>query len=323
MMNTFNFNKQMLYYCKGYPGSGKSTLARKMVGESAYLCNPQNAARTGDLKYKLVRVNRDDLRVAHPKWKRGKFDSQVEKDVLRQRDEAIKAALDAGLSVISDDTNLGPKYDAHWSSVAKKYNIPVVCINFMDPDSEYYVSVDKCIKQDLLRDFSVGRDIIIRMWDQFSSKDDPVDPKILEYLPKAVICDLDGTLAHATDRSPYDDTKYDTDLVDRSIFWLLHRLESDCKILIVSGREATQTAEKQTINWLKSNDVPYHELYMRKCGDSRSDTIVKREIWEQKIKFRYDVVFCLDDRKKVIREWISCGLKVLDCGLPYDFDIAK
>ena len=309
----FDYTKQTLYYTKGYPGSGKSTLARKLVNDS---------------KGKLVRVNRDDLRIAHPKWKRGKFNSEVEKDVLKARDEAVKSALDSGLSVISDDTNLGPRYDTHWASVAKKYKIPVVCLNFMDPSSEYYVSVDTCIKQDLLRDASVGKDVILKMY-YTNTPINAVDPEVLTHLPDAIIMDIDGTLAHMGDRSPYDDTKYDTDLVDESLKWLLgifgthNSVFAGVKILIVSGREASQLAETQTKNWLKKHDIEYDELHMRKCGDHRKDDVVKLEIYETKIKFRYNVRLVFDDRKRVARMWEEQGLKVVRCGPEFDFDMVR
>ena len=318
--HNIDFSTQQLIFTRGLPGSGKSTLASKMVGESAYLHNP-DGARTGDLKYRLVRVNRDDLRSVHPKWKRGKFNYEVEKEVLRQRDEAVKAALDAGLSVISDDTNLGPKYASHWSSIAKKYGIPVVMIDFIDPNSEYFVSVDKCIKQDLLRDASVGRDVILKMY-YANTPIDAVDPEVLTYLPDAVIMDLDGTLAHMNDRGPYDDTKYDTDSIDESLLWFLKTL-TNTKILIVSGREATQIAETQTINWLKNHNVPYDYLWMRKCGDHRTDDVVKLEIYNTKIKFNFNVRLVFDDRKRVARMWETQGLKVMRCGPEFDFDMVK
>ena len=38
--------------------------------------------------------------------------------------------------------------------------------------------------------------------------------------PTAVICDIDGTLAHMNDRSPYDTTKYSEDSKDTTVAFI-------------------------------------------------------------------------------------------------------
>jgi hypothetical protein len=50
------------------------------------------------------------------------------------------------------------------------------------------------------------------------------------------------------------------------------------------------------------------ELYMRKTDDYRDDTIVKRELYENYIKDKFNVVAVFDDRPKVLRMWRKLGL---------------
>nr|WP_258932547.1 hypothetical protein [Flavobacterium oreochromis] len=59
-----------------------------------------------------------------------------------------------------------------------------------------------------------------------------------EALPKAIICDLDGTLALMNGRNPFDASKCDEDLLNVPVANVLknyHQL--GYKILLVSGRE--------------------------------------------------------------------------------------
>ena len=69
----------------------------------------------------------------------------------------------------------------------------------------------------------------------------------------------------------------------------------------------------ETVEWLKKHDVPYTDLFMRSDKDYRDDTVVKREIFEQKIKPFYEVLFAIDDRAKVVKMWREAGLVCLQC----------
>lgn len=50
---------------------------------------------------------------------------------------------------------------------------------------------------------------------------------------------------------------------------------------------------------------------MRKSGDMRKDSIVKREMFDEHIRGRYNVNFVLDDRNQVVELWRSMGLTCL------------
>jgi len=64
-------------------------------------------------------------------------------------------------------------------------------------------------------------------------------------------------------------------------------------------QDAMETAE-----W---NVIPY-ELFMRPEGDMRKDSIVKTEIFDQRIRDKYNVVFAVDDRNAVVDNWREMGL---------------
>lgn len=122
---------------------------------------------------------------------------------------------------------------------------------------------------------------------------------------KAIIVDIDGTLAlFSHHRSPYDTQLCEGDEPNVPIVMLLDSLvmaEKDLAIILVSGR--FEEFMPQTRNWLNKYEIPYDHLFMRPEGDKREDSIIKKEIYESKIKDKYDVWFVVDDRPRVVRMW--------------------
>jgi FMN phosphatase YigB (HAD superfamily) len=138
---------------------------------------------------------------------------------------------------------------------------------------------------------------------------------------KAIIVDLDGTLADITHRRKFvEGQKKDWKNFNRNIIadeingWcreIIRRMIHDHHVLLVSGR--TDELRQETLEWLKKHDVPFTELMMRKHNDHRDDTVVKREIYEGRIRPSFDVLFVIDDRAKVVRMWREAGLICLQC----------
>lgn len=98
-------------------------------------------------------------------------------------------------------------------------------------------------------------------------------------------------------RSPYDYSKV---IEDRCNDFLLH-LISWKRVIILSWRE--DSCRKQTEEWLDKYGVKYENLFMRKTWDKRKDSIVKKEIYEEKIKDKYNIVWVFDDRQQVVDMW--------------------
>jgi len=134
----------------------------------------------------------------------------------------------------------------------------------------------------------------------------------------AIICDIDGTLAHMVDRGPFDWKKVSTDRVDEVIRGLVYSARFHCghTIILLSGRNECSRA--LTEEWLSNKYIAYHHLFMRKDGDNRNDAVVKKEIYEREIKGRYEIEYVLDDRNRVVDMWRSIGLKCLQVA-PGDF----
>lgn len=124
---------------------------------------------------------------------------------------------------------------------------------------------------------------------------------------KAIICDLDGTLAILEGRGPFEYERCDTDLPSEAVVELLRAMgAAGYTVIFVSGRE--DSCREKTVSWINRLSLPSEKLFMRKTGDFRKDVIVKREIYEKEIKEHYNVCFVLEDRNQAVRMWRSLGL---------------
>lgn len=267
---------------RGLPASGKSTYAKELVAKD----------------HNWVRVNKDDLRAM---MNGGVFSRKLEEQIIITERELAENALKIGKSVVIDDTNFNLTHERYFRQLARYYKAEFE-VKFFD------TPLEECIKRDNKRPNGVGETVIRRMYNQY------LKPKPAVYecninLPKAVICDIDGTLAHMKDRSPYDWDRVDTDEVDPTIKNLLDVLKDKYFIILVSGRD--EVCREKTEKWLRGNDITYGMLLMRPEGDIRKDSIVKREIFENYIRDYYNIQFVLDDRNQVVEMWRSLGLKCL------------
>lgn len=291
--------------CKGLPASGKSTWAKEFVKENK----------------SAVRINKDDLRemLHNSIW-----NGPNEKAVLAARDNLIKLYMERKVeTIIIDDTNFAPKHEECIKTLVEIQNTYLGNVkNWYDVETKFFdTPLEECLKRDAKREKSVGKGVILKMWNQYL-KPKPVE--IDSKLPYCIVCDLDGTLANLNGRNPYDASTCENDLVVKPVQDIIHRFTDQCSendtICFVSGRE--DKYKEQTNNWLSRvalmNKNEY-TLLMRKTGDNRDDTIVKKEIYENYIKDKYNVTFVIDDRPKVIRMWRELGLFVFDVGMGYEF----
>lgn len=268
---------------RGLPASGKSTYAKGLVSKN----------------HNWVRVNKDDLRAM---MNNGEFSGKLEKQVVKTEREIAENALKIGKSVIVDDTNFNPTHEEFFRQLAKSYKAEFDVKFFNTP-------LEICMIRDNERPNGVGETVIRRMYNQYLKP----KPAIYEHnksLPKAVICDIDGTLAHMKDRSPYDWSRVGEDEVDPNIKNLLNTVKDKYVIILVSGRD--EVCREKTEKWLRENGIPHHAiLFMRSENDNRKDTVIKRELFENYIRDYYNIQFVLDDRNQVVEMWRSLGLKCL------------
>jgi hypothetical protein len=135
-------------------------------------------------------------------------------------------------------------------------------------------------------------------------------------LPNCVIFDIDGTLAlNKGKRGFYEWHKVGNDDVNepiRNLYNMIARTRADNKqphIIIFSGRDGS--CEEETKQWLSNHNINYDALYMRKSKDSRNDSVVKQEMYDEYIKNKYNVLFIVDDRDRVVEMWRRNGLTCL------------
>lgn len=285
-----------LIMTKGLPGSGKTTWAREFLNKNG-----------GSDRW--VIICKDDLR--EMLYAGYKYTKTSEKLIIDARNALITSAWCAGRNVIVADTGFNKIHEQALRQMCEVIGAEFEIKNFT------YVPVEECVKRDLLRQKSVGKDVIMNMYDQYLRPKLPVithDPK----KPNAVIFDIDGTLALMTSgRKPYDWKRVGEDSVNESIKAVFDLWKTTNNyIIVVSGRDSV--CREETTNWLLSNGINYDYLFMRPEGDSRKDTIIKQEIYENQIKPLFNVLQVYDDRDCVVKMWRSLGLTCLQVA-PGDF----
>jgi tRNA uridine 5-carbamoylmethylation protein Kti12 len=221
----------------------------------------------------------------------------------------VKDAISSGYSVIVDNTGFSEKHKNFYKELANEFDAKF---------EEKFFEIDpkEAIKRDLERPNSVGSDVIMSMYNKY------LKPKSAVYepntdKPRAIVLDIDGTLAHMNGkRRPYDWDKVMVDDVDEVIKGISEHYKNTHSIILLSGRDGE--SEELTRKWLKKHDVYCDALYMRKAGDGRKDTIVKKEMFLELVHPNYNVEFIVDDRPSVCRMWREeIGLKVLQVGDPH------
>lgn len=282
---------------RGLPGSGKTTWARAQRG--------------------AVRVNRDDLRRMLHGGPRGT--GRAERQVTIAQHAAIRALLADGVDVVCDDTNLRGRTVRALVELAATSGARLRVRDFTD------VALDECVRRDATRveGERVGEAAIRSMWERYlagrplplpvpASATPPVGSSYVPPpgAPTAVLVDIDGTVAAIGTRSPYDMTRVGEDTPHRAVVETVRAMHAaGHRIVYCSGR--TDEAREATEAWLAMNvGVSYDWLHLRKAGDTRPDTVVKAEIFEQHLRHAYDVVYVLDDRRTVVAMWRALGLTV-------------
>lgn len=145
---------------------------------------------------------------------------------------------------------------------------------------------------------------------------------------KAIIVDLDGTLSDPEHRrhlvagpgkKDWDrftsEAKNDPPM--RHVIDVVQAMAHDgYYVLIVSGRD--NRVREDTITWLAKHGVPWDELTMRPDGDYTEDSKLKEQWLKEKILPRYEILFALDDRSRVVEMWRRNGIPCFQVA-PGDF----
>ena len=276
-----------LLMLKGLPASGKSTYAKELESQG------------------WARANKDDIR----KEFFPDYTFKNEKEVVYMEDAEIIAELREGNNVVVDDTNFAPKHQARLEKIAKEEGAEFEVL-FIDTPFE------ECIKRNKKRPNSVPLEVIMNMYRQYIA---PYREKAIEYndsLEEAIVVDVDGTLAHICDRNPYDASLAMGDSLDDAVSNIVNMAYGHgYKVIVLTGRHSGHL--QVTTEWLEAKGVNYDQIFCRDEGDDRADYIVKKELFDQNIRDKYNVKYVIDDRPSVCRMWRSIGLKTLQVGDPH------
>lgn len=312
----------------GLPASGKSTFAKQLM-----LNEPG----------KWKRFNKDELRAC---FDFSEYSSKNEEFVNKIISIGMNKALLSDYNIIYDNTSFASYVYKSICEMAQRIG------DIMVEEKIFEVDIDECIRRDSLRDGNamVGEKVIRDMYERYSLKkgypkpksiyfdpikiesQEPIIPVVTDInKPKAVISDIDGTLSlfnsirkdgsidirfpGAIIRNPYDASRADQDTPNKAVIAVLEQMyKAGYKILLCSGRK--EKYRTQTESFLKQHTSFEYQLFMRKDNDGRGDEIVKREIYNDNIRDKYNVLFVMDDRLKVCKLWHELGLMLFRIGDP-------
>lgn len=280
----------------GIPASGKSTWSKDYI---------RNNANT-------VRVNRDDFRLMLKSAQM--TEPKIEDMITTLVDATITQSLLRKCNVLVDATNLKVGYI---KSFVEKFKYSA------DIDYRVFdISIEKALERDAKREATVGEAVIKKMYKDFKILMDSFDfqpvtktdrkhltPNFESKLEDAVIFDIDGTLALMGKRGPFDwDDVYKDSINEIVSEQLAFHKSKGRKVLVVTGRDGV--CRKVTEDWLDLHELDYDEMFMRPKDDYRKDTAIKKEIYINEIKDKYNVLAVYDDRLSVCKAWNDLGLYV-------------
>ena len=282
----------------GISGSGKSTRAKEIMDAA---------------KGKAIIVSRDKIREMLFGYTEETIGDYYKSDFMKKeplvskvQDSLIRKGIALRKDVIVDNTHLKMSY----LNDLAKYGVvveTVLCDELLSA----------CLARDAKRTRTVGKAIIRQQWTQFVALYEiipsHIKPKDLtikqdETLDCAYIFDIDGTLAHMMDRSPYDYDKVDTDTRSIEVAYQLKLIQdAGNKIIICTGRDGVCT--EKTLTWLGNNGIAFDEFYIRPEGSKEPDFVVKERMWRDIVQ-NYYIVGMFDDRNQVVDHARQCGFNV-------------
>lgn len=273
------------------PASWKSTWAKK------YLRNNPNA----------IRFNKDDARLQHFNKR---FSKRKEEMILKFEEVNLHIALKNWRDVVVDNTHFNEIHIHRINWIAEQYDDVDVRIKFFDAWPITCKHRNK-LRNNVVPDYAIDNIISKIPKEDYPFKEYSLDIyKPDETKPKAIIVDIDWTIAKMTTRDPYTyNEELMTDVPRREIINIVNMYRDNWyKILIFTWRK--EEWDVWTKLRLKEHNVDFDVFECRKELDDRADTIIKKEFFN-KYKDNYNIELCIDDRDWVVAMYRAMWLTVL------------
>lgn len=283
---------QTLFFLRGPQASGKTSFALNWLAQK-----PDERAR----------VNRDSLRMGN--FGAYSLPNRQENIISKMEYDQVEMLLKNGFSVIIDNMNLRNKYIKPYLELAEKYGVTVM-------HKDFIIELNEAIRRNANRDRVVPEDVLRRTYASFIRKGaftpfptlDTYEAANGIYVPDvskptAIILDVDGTaMKLSSERGPFDWAKVLLDEPNAPVVEAVKALsDAGHKIIVMSGRD--EVCREDTILSLREAGIVFQDIFMRKEGDMRKDSIVKDELFDAHIRYNYNVLFALDDRDAVVAHY--------------------
>ena len=292
-----NCEGKILFILQGPPCSGKSTWAKEYQE-----------------KYTDTLIaNRDSIRYLLGE---GKYVQDREDEVTKIEIAQVKGAMAAGRTVVLDDTNLNPKYLQPWLTLAEENGYEVKNMEFYVP---YGIAMERSKRRKAEGGLYIPRNVMERFYKKYYKDEfekEMTDYRVLNMnecnkeLPSCVICDLDGTLAMHTGRTPFEWERMQEDKIDWRMKKVLRAIAATGdEIIFLTGRQ--ESVRDKTELWLDTNFKWKYKLIMRPQDQFGKGNAVKKELYEKYIKGKYNVTCVFDDANNCVEMWRNEGLLTL------------
>jgi len=320
----------------GLPGSGKSTWAEKEVEK-----DPKN----------VIRVNRDDIRTTlfGEKYHKGSPDPKKESQVTQVQDKLIRDGLRAGKTVISDDTNLNPRFLPNLIKKAREngseiqqvaFDIPIEVAKERNrkrgesggrlvPEFVIENMAKSAYTNGTLNDFVLGETTAFSIPKITDGRQKIHDfNKSLEqknpFKGKAIVLvDVDGTLASNARESdiafgnpdkkrnyPYFFRSIENSKVNKKVLDLANAMRDNDDLNIVVLTGRDDQYAQELINFIDKSGIKASKLIAKRSGDFRKDYEFKKEELDKLKDEGFVFVHSIDDREGSVRMYESMGIMV-------------
>ena len=297
---------RQLILMQGIQASGKSTWSRNWVLE--------------DPEHRL-RFSNDDIRNMYGKYWILSREHMV-KNALRN---FVGHAIISGYDIVIDNMNLNPKELDFYKNIIEEYSLDTKYKYILSLHQCFNVSLETCIARDASRKNPIGEKVIRDTFKKYRqyiateldkqeiSKWKPLNNN----LSKAIIVDLDATLAFNTQGRPFWGSGCAEgickDSLDFRMQELIHSIcnNGECAFIALTGREDLPEIRKATLDWLDTNWLYPTELIMRPKGDFSKGDECKLNLYNKFITDKYNIIAVIEDSQKCVDMWRSLGLLCL------------